>query len=151
MAGIIANSATAPMVAGDTAASNVRTGYVAAEQITLSTTPTGSTYVWGQAIPAGSAPVKSALSSTTDASPVFRPDVAGEYVVTCVVNGSTTYVIRLSVVSLVAAASVTAFHLLPIADASVPTPATGKTLYLNDAGLLRLKLSNGTYQTVTVT
>ncbi len=151
MAGILANSATATMVSGDTAASNVRTGYVANEQITLSVTPTGTTYSWGQSIPAGSVPVKTALSSTSDASPRFTPDAAGEYVITCVVDGATTYVIRLSVVSLTATIAIGAMRLLPIADASVPAPATGKTLFLNTSGALRLKLPDGSYQTVTVT
>jgi hypothetical protein len=151
MAGILANSATETMVSGDTAASNVNAGYVAAEQITLSVMPTASTYLWGQAIPAGSAPLKSALTSLTDAGPRFVPDVAGEYVITCLVDGATSYVIRLSVVALTATIAVGAMRLLPIADASVPAPATGKTMYLNDAGLLSLKLPNNTIQRVTVT
>lgn len=152
MAGILASSASAPMVAVDTAPSNARAGYVTSEQIALSVTPLGTTYLWGQAVAVGSAPAKSAITDATSPAPAFRPDVAGEYVITCTVDGTTAYVLRCSVVSLVATSVVGAFHFLPIADGAVAPPSTGKTLYLEKgAERMSLKLPDGSIQRVTVT
>lgn len=131
MAGILASSISKTMVSGDTSPNDVESGYVTAEQITLATTPTGTSYSWGQSVPAGSVAALSSLDSTTDAAPRFTPDVAGEYVITCVVDGSTTYVIRLSVVAVAVQAALGGLRFLPRTDASVTAPSTGATLYFS--------------------
>jgi len=143
MAGILANSATQTMVIGNTAADNTFGTFVTDEQITLATTPTGSTYVWGVSRPSG-ATGRSALSSSTDAAPVFTPDVPGLWVLTCVVDSTTTYVLRTTVVQVAIVTSQQAFRCLPIADASVPSPAAGEMLYFSSTvGRYRTRTSAG--------
>lgn len=140
------------MVSGDTSASDVESGYVTGEQITLSTTPSGTSWQWGQAIPAGSTVARSGLSSTTAASPTFTPSTAGEYVITCVVDGSTTYVIRCSVVAVAAVAVNGAVRFLPMTDAQAPTPTTGVTLYYSSTqSSLAIKTAAGAVRTVNTT
>jgi hypothetical protein len=103
-------------------------------------------------VPVGSATVKSALSATNAATCVFRPDVTGEYTVTCLVDGATLYVLRCSVIALVPTSFAGAMHFLAVPDAAVPVPATGKTQYLSaDTGQMSFKLPNGTIERVTVT
>src|SRR3990167_2773526 len=97
MAGILASSASETMTSGDTAADNTHTGYLVAEQVTLATYPTGASYSWGLAKPSG-ATVRSDLSATTGAGPVFTPDVAGYWTITCTVASTTAYVLRIAVV-----------------------------------------------------
>ena len=118
------------MVSGDTAVDDAESGYRTAEKITLSTFPTGSAYSWGQAIPAGSAVASSGLSSKTAATPTFTPDVAGEYVITCDVDG-TAYVLRLTVTSVIASPSVGSHRYMPAAEAGVIAPSTGETLFFS--------------------
>lgn len=127
MAGILASSVTQTMSSGTVDASQA--GYLNGEQITLSTTPTGSSYAWSVSRPAGSSAGRSALSSATDAAPTFTPDVAGYYVVTCLVSGTTSYVLRLGVTSLAVQSPSQALRLSPVTDAQVEAPAVGMVLF----------------------
>lgn len=144
MAGILANSASVTMTAGDTAADNSRAGYIVNEQITLSVTPTGTTYVWGLAKPGG-ATSRSDLSDNSSASIVFVPDYAGTWTVTCVVDGTTTYVLRLTATAVAITSVANAHRFSPVTDTSVPAPALGLTLYCssNASNLLRAKNAAG--------
>lgn len=152
MAGILANSASHTMVGGDTSANDVESGYITGEQIVLGANPTGTTYSWGQSLPVGSTPARSALSSSSSAAPTFTPDVAGEYVITCTVDGVTSYVIRLSVEAVTPAIATGAFRLLPRTNASVPTPTTGATLfYSSDEDAVCVKDTGGDVSTVDLT
>lgn len=153
MAGIIATSVSKVMVSGDTSVNDTESGYVTAERITLSTSPAASsTYVWSLSIPNGSAAARSALSSTTAASPTFTPDVAGEYVVTCLVDGVITYTIRCTVVAAVVSYNVGGIRLMPTTDASIPTPSSGYTLYFSSTqNALAVKTSAGAVRTVDTT
>lgn len=147
MAGILANSASQTMVSGDTSADNSVSAYVAAETVTLSATPTGSTYVWGLSIPSGSSVARSALNSTTLASPTFRPDVAGSYVVTCVVDSTTTYVLRIRVVQSAITTSLESIRHSPILSASVTAPSVGAAVFYDSSlGRLRQKLPDGSHR-----
>jgi hypothetical protein len=143
MAGILANSASQTMLAGATSADHAVSGYIALEEVVLSVTPTGSSYSWAIAKPSGSS-ARAALSSTTDASPTFTPDVAGFYTLTCVVDSVTTYVLRVAVSAIGEVSTIDAIRLVPILNAQVPTPATGRTIFssseLND---LAQKLPDG--------
>src|SRR2546425_1062074 len=60
--------------------------------VTLGSAPTGGqppyTYSWTLAVPTGSA---AALSSTTDPSPTFTPDIVGDYVVGVTVTDSSSH------------------------------------------------------------
>lgn len=149
MAGIKANSASVTMEDGDTATAKVQSGYVTGEQITLTTTGSPSTYLWALSIPAGSTAAKSNIDTTTGATPKFRPDVAGEYVVTVTVDGSTSYRINMQVTAATAVDLTGALHFSPRTDASVSTPNNGRTLYYSsDQSALATKDSSGTVRTI---
>lgn len=128
MAGILANSATVTMTSSTADATS--SGYVAGEQIVLTTTPApaGATYEWAIAKPSGSA-LSCTLTDATAAGPAITPDVAGYYTVTCTVNGTTAYVIRCSVVAVAVTTWTQAARLQPVAEASVSTPASGSSVF----------------------
>lgn len=140
MSGVIANSASRPMLGAETSADKSVSGYVAGERITLSTTPTGTDYAWSIAQPSSSSTARSALSAETGASVTFTPDVGGTFMVTCIVDSTTTYVIRMTVQAATVSEPVEALRLSPRTDASVPAPAAGVTLYYSSTqGALCIK------------
>lgn len=144
MAGIMANSVSATMVSGDTAADKSVSGYVAKERVTLTVTGTPSTLLWALSKPSSSGSV-TALDSTTEQSCSFSPDVDGYYVVTCLVDGATSYVIRIAVAQTLTITTLSTARLLPVAESLVPTPPTGATLfYSSDQDAVAAKLSDGT-------
>lgn len=146
--GILANSSSSTMVADDAAADNTFTGYVTDEQITLTVTPTGTNYAWSMAIPSASSPLRSELSAETGASVTFTPDVAGYYTIVCIVDSTTTYVLRLSVTAITATVSSGAINFPDVTDNSVPTPTTGLTLYSSSTqGTIAVKDTGGTVST----
>lgn len=149
MAGILANSGS--VTHSSTSADAVKSGYVTAEQIVLTTTPTGVSYQWALAKPSG-ATARSDLSDDTNATPTFTPDVAGYYVITCTVDSVTVYVLRISVTQVTAATAVEALRLQPKSNASVPTPSTGVALfYSSDEAALCIKDASGDVFVVDVT
>jgi len=141
MAGILANSASETMVAGDTAADNSRSGYVVGEQITLSTTPTGTTYSWSLAKPSG-ATSRSNLSDETAAGPVFVPDYAGTWTITCIVDGATTYVLRVTATAVAITSVANAHRFSPTTNNSIPAPALGLTLFCSSDANSQLRVKN---------
>lgn len=121
------------------------TGFVTKEQIALTADISGSGYAWSVAIPAASAPNQSGLDDAESATPKFTPDVPGYYVITVVVDGATTYVLRLAVVAAAVASQAQGINLLPLADSQVPTPQTGVTIYYStDLGAPAKKNTAGT-------
>jgi hypothetical protein len=144
MSGILANSASKVMVSGDTSADNALSGWVTGEQVSLSVTPTGTTYQWSCAIPSASAPARSALDDATSATPKFFPDVAGYYTVSCIVDSTTTYVLRMSVVQSAIADPVQGERFSPVTDAQIQAPPLGGTLYYSsDQGAFVIKWPDG--------
>lgn len=144
MAGILANSASQTMVGGDTTADKVVSGYVVGEQIRLGVTPAGTSYLWSQALPSGSAVARAGLDSDTIAAPVFTPDAPGVYLVTVIVDSVTTYVIRIGVTAVSVTIAVQGTHYLPVPDASIAVPALGGVLYYSsDQNAFVVKLANG--------
>lgn len=149
MAGIIATSATTNNSASTAVDASV-SGYIAGEAVTLTTTPTGSTYSWSLSVPSGS--TRSVLTSDTASAPRFTPDVAGYYVITCTVNGSTVYVMRLAATALGSVGVIDALKLIPTSDASIPTPSLGATLYYSSTQSgLAIKLTDGSVETIDTT
>ncbi len=143
MAGIMANSATETMVAGDTSADNTHSGYLTRETITLSVTGSPDTYLWSLAKPSASGSV-CALNDTDESSVTFAPDVEGYYVITCLVDGATLYVLRISAVQVSALSTLSGIRMMPLTNVQVPTPATGQTLfYSSDSSGLAVKDSSG--------
>ena len=150
MAGILAVSAAVP--SPGTAANNAVAGYVTAQAVVLSTTPTGSAYVWGLSVPSGSTVARSGLTASSGATSGFTPDVAGEYVVTCTVDSTTTYTIRCSVTAVTAVNATGATRYLPVTDASVAAPGTGCVLYMSSSttpNKLSVKFSDNSIQRLT--
>jgi hypothetical protein len=118
------------MVSGDTAAAQAISGWIRNEKITLATYPAASTStVWTLTIPSGSNAVKSAISDTSIASPTFTPDVGGTYVITALVDGTTTYVLRATVLDTAASEPVEALRYTPRADAQISTPSLGVAVF----------------------
>ena len=96
MAGIYATAASKTLAAGATSVDNTSTGWVAGERISLGATPAGATYLWSIAQPSASSRARSALSTENGAAPTFTPDVGGTYSISCLVDGATTYALRLT-------------------------------------------------------
>lgn len=115
------------MLAGETSANNAASGFITAEQITLGTSPTGTVYSWGIAKPSGST-ARGNLSDDDVAAPVFTPDIAGVWCLTCTVDG-TPYTLRLTVTQLAESTALDALRLSPVADSAVPAPALGAVIY----------------------
>lgn len=148
MAGILANSVTQTMGSGDTAADKTVTGYLINEAIALSTFPAGTAWLWGIAKPSG-ATVRSNLNATSVAAPAFVPDAEGWWTITCTVDSTTTYVIRISVLALTQTTIAQAWRTSPVADATVPDPPAGEALFFSkDVGRWRAKDSSGTVRDV---
>jgi hypothetical protein len=149
MAGIVASSATTNN-SGSTASDSSVSGYIAGERITLTTTPTGTSYAWTLSTPNGSE--RASLTADDEAAVSFVPDYEGYYVVTCTVSGSMVYVLRVAVSNIGAVNVVDAMRLVPLTDTQVPTPATGATLYYSSTqSALAVKLTNGTVHTLDIT
>ncbi len=132
MAGITASSASKVLLAGSTSADHSLGGFVVGEMVTLGVSPTGTSYSWGQAIPAASTRARSALSATTGASVTFTADVAGVFTVTVIVDDVTSYTLRLTVTSTAISQLAEAIRQTPKADATVPAPAVGLMVYFSD-------------------
>lgn len=139
------------MTSGDTAADKSVSGYLTNEQITLATSPTGSSYSWGISKPSA-ATSRSDLNDDDVASVKFTPDAQGYYVITCTVDVSTTYVIRINVAAVGTATDLSILRLSPVTDAQVPTPATGASIYYSSTqGALSAKLTDGSVVTIDTT
>ena len=139
--GILANSVSVTM--SSSTADDVSSGYVTGERITLTTSPTGTNYVWSHGTPSASARARSALSDTTGASVDFFPDAGGTYTVQCDVDG-TVYLLRLTVQDASVSENVEALRLSPRGDTTVPAPALGFALYYSaDQATLVVKAPNG--------
>ncbi|MHC4648224.1 MAG: hypothetical protein ACYTBJ_22420, partial [Planctomycetota bacterium] len=108
-------------------------------------------YLWTQAVPDASAEARSALKgAVTGASVRFTPDVAGIYSVTCTVDGSTTYVLRIDVVALAVTRFADASRFPQRANATVPAPTTGSALFHSEEeGGLSVKTPGGTVTPLT--
>ena len=123
--GILANSAS--VAHASSSSDDTKSGYLNQEPISLSVSVSGTTYSWGLASPVDS--VNARIRGDDQATPSLIPDVAGYYVITCMVDSTTTYVLRISVTDTVVATLKEALRLQPKADAQVPQPAAGLVLY----------------------
>jgi hypothetical protein len=149
MAGILANSASVTMVSGTP--DGINGGYVANETITLSTEPTGTAYEWSLAKPQGST-ARANLSATTGTGITFTPDTRGVWTISCIVDGVTVYILRVGVEAVAITTHGDASHYIPIANASVPTPALGATLFFSrDSGVMSFKLADGSVVAIDTT
>jgi len=142
MAGILANSVSQSMDAGDTSADNAVSGYLTRERIALTVTGTPDRVAWSLAKPTSSGSACD-LSTPNDISTNFSPDVEGYYVISCVVDGATSYVLRVAVAQVTAVTTLTSIRLMPVSEASVSAPPTGATLfYSSDQDAVAAKLSD---------
>jgi hypothetical protein len=148
MAGILANSPSATMVAGDTAVDNTRVGYLVGEQVTLSVTPAGSIFSWGLAKPGG-ATVRSDLNATNLPSVVLVPDIEGFWTITATVDSTINYVLRLDIADQTPNSLTGALRFLERTGASIVVGPSGETMFF-DSTLTRYrsKQSNGTIRDI---
>lgn len=152
MAGITATSVTTSLVAGDTSTDKAISGFIVGEKITLGLTAAGTTRTWSLGVPNGSAVARSALSDDTGAAPYFTPDVAGYYVLTCIIDSVTTYILRIACATQASVDQAGSVRFAPLADETVPTPVQGVTLYYSSTqGALCIKTSAGAVRTVDTT
>ena len=128
MAGITAISVSKTIASGDTATDKTATGFIAGERVALGTDPAASTHQWSMARPADSSS-NADLSDETAAAPTFYLEVAGYYVIRCLVDGATEYLLRISVTEPATATVRNAVNYQPVLDAAVPTPTAGVTVY----------------------
>ncbi len=140
--GILANSASVTMTSS--ASDDVASGFVTGESIALTTNPTGTSYEWTLGRPEGSTTRARLVGDTSAPSVTFTPDAGGIYVITCTVDGSIAYVLRVSAERLALSGSLSAQRFMPVGDAAVPTPALGATVfYSRDSDALAVKLASG--------
>lgn len=131
MPGITAVSASATLAAAATSTDNSSSGWITGERIVLGVTPTGSEYVWGQSVPSSSSTARSALDSTTSATPVFIADVGGIYILTVTVDKLTSYTLKLTVQNVSVAEPEEAVRWSPRLDATIPAPTLGLATYFS--------------------
>jgi hypothetical protein len=131
---------------------DVKAGYISHERVVLTTSTLGTAYQWGMSAPMGSALSRSTLSDYNAAAPTFIPDVAGVYTLTCTIDGSTTYVLRMTVYSVGVSHITEVLRLTPLADTAVPAPASGVHLYYSATqSALAVKNAAGVVKTVDLT
>lgn len=145
MAGILANSVDVTMVSGDETPDNQVGGFVDDNLITLTVVPSGTSYAWTLSRPSG-ATIRSALSATTAAETTFIPDAEGTYLITLVVDGTTTYNLRATVVAVLTGNSNETVRFFGIPSASVPTPLTDAVhlFHQEQTDTLSIKRDDGT-------
>lgn len=151
MAGIRAVSVTKTFAsAGADVASS---GFLINEQIVLSAEPAGAGYAWKLSAPSNSVPARSRLDDDGAAVPTFTPDVDGLYLVQVVVDGTTTYVLRIGVSPVASAKQAQAINFLPLADSQVPTPILGRTIYCSatQGNVMVEKRTDGSVHIINVT
>jgi hypothetical protein len=149
MAGITAIAASKTHAASGADVSD--SGYITGETVALTTSPTGTNYLWSLAAPSGSNAARLRFAGEDTATASFTPDVAGIYAVAVVVDG-TTYMLRLSVTQLAASTVLEALRLTPVADSQIAAPAVGHALYFSSTqNTLALKDSSGNVFKVNLT
>lgn len=137
------------MGSGDTAADKSVSGYVAKETIALAVVPSATTYAWALTKPSGSNGAAT-LTDNGDGAAEVTPDVQGLWLVTCTVDGSTVYRIRISVLAAAMVTTVGAHRFTPTEDAAVPAPIVGASVYYSaDAGTMVEKHSDGSIRAPT--
>lgn len=144
MSGITAISATKTLGAGDTISDNTVSGFVSKEQISLGITGSPIDALWSISKPSTSSSACK-LDDVTSLRPKFSPDVDGVFVVSCLVDGSTTYILRFAITNTAVTSAISAIHFLPCLNSQIPTPSSGVTVFFSsDSGVMSQKLTNGT-------
>lgn len=148
MSGITAQSATKTLGSGDTSVDNSTFGYVTKEQISLGLTGSPTTALWSLSKPSNSG-AACLIDNSTSLSPLFSPDVEGTYVITCVVDSSITYVLRIDIVNVSVVSVISAIHILPCQNSQIPVPRSGVTIFFSsDSDGLAIKLSDGSVEEI---
>lgn len=149
MAGITAISATKTLDAGGTTPDNAVGSYITKEQISLGLTGSPLSAVWSISKPSSSG-LGSKLVSTTALTSAFTPDTEGIYTVSCLVDGVTTYILRIGVLSVANVSAISCLHLLPCSSSQIPVPRSGVMLFYDlDSEKLSIKLPDDSVQEVT--
>jgi len=147
MAGIRALSATVKMTEAETEATGLtKAGFARDEEVALSVTPAFTSYSWSMTRPTGSSAARSAMSSTSVATPSFRPDINGEFILTCT-DGTTTYDLVVEVSTVAPAEVATHTRRSAMLPDQIPITSGGGTEFLNaETGLMSVKYDDGSVQ-----
>lgn len=127
MTGILANSQHATMLVGLGTDATV-TGFRAGALVTLRT-DAADVATWLLVAPAAS-------SATLARLPMFRPDVAGDYLVIAALGDGTVHKLRVTVAEWSAGFSGVGVNLTGALQPQIQNPPTGKTLYIKSDGIL---------------
>lgn len=150
MAGITIATIAASVLAAATAVDKTATGFIVGQRATLGTSPAGSNYTWGLSRPSDSS-ARADLTDTSAATPSFLLEVAGVYIVTCTVDG-TAYTLTITVTEPAVATIRNAINFPAVADANVPTPVSGVTVYYSsEESALVQKDTSGVISIVDIT
>ncbi len=149
MSGITAVSATKTLSSGDTTEDHSVSGFVTKEQISLGLTGSPLIALWSLSKPTTSGS-SCQLTSESSLTTKFTPDTEGIYTLSCLVDGTTQYVLRISALRVSTISTISAIHLLPCANSQIPTPQSGVILfYSSDSEKVSIKLSDGTTEDIT--
>lgn len=140
--GVLANSAS--MTHAFSTGDSERTGYVCQEPISLLVSVIGSSYEWSMSAPETSGP-HAEIRGVDQPSALFIPDVAGYYVVSCLVDGAVAYILRILVSDVVVGTEKLALGLQSKTDGQIPEPSAGLILYCSSTqgGSLCVKDAEG--------
>ena len=130
MSGITAISPNGLVDAGSSSPVNTASGFLTKEQISFGLTGSPMSAIWSLSKPSTSGSACSIIGASS-LNPVLTPDTEGVYVVSCLVDGSTTYVLTLSIVASSSVSTISALHLLPADPVQIPTPRSGATVFFN--------------------
>ena len=150
MAGITAVSSSFTLGSGSAIPDNSVSGFKNKEQVSLGVTPSPSTILWSISKPYGSN-ITSKISDVNSYNPVFTPDKSGVYTVSCLVNGSDTYVLRINVAETSISTFLSSIHFIPTPNVSVTAPKSGGILFWSqDSDKLSIKNTDDTVDEIQV-
>ncbi len=148
MAGITAQSASKSLLSGETIPDNTTTNFLVKEQISLGISPSPQTVLWSISKPYLSN-TTAYISDNTSYNPVFTPDKDGIYTVSCLVDSTTTYVLRINVLNVSEVTRLSSLHLMPCSSAQIVPPNSGGVLFWSsDTDSLSIKYPNNSVEEV---
>lgn len=128
MSGITAQSASRSVLAGGTSPTNTASGFLTKEQISFGITGSPLSAVWSVSKPHNSGTYVN-ISNAISLNPVLTPDKEGVYVISCLVDGVTTYTLTLGVVESSVVSTISSIHFLPCFNVQITAPRSGYTLF----------------------
>ncbi len=89
------------------------------------------------------------LDDPTSLRPLISPDVEGIYVLSCLVDGATTYTLTISIANVSVVSVISAIHLLPARNSQIPTPRSGGIIFFSsDSDSLSIKFNDDSVEEI---